>query len=1085
MKCREEIPMFKVTMNPMIGDIVTPVLKSGWIGQGPKVAEFETLLWKKFDNPNVLTLSAGTHGLSLALRLAGVKQGDEVITTPLTCLSYISSIETDKGFIPIGKIVNQKLNVKVKSLNQETGEIEWKKVTNWIKLPSDNVEWYNLFLENGNSSRSKLGKRSLWITGDHKVLTDHGWKRVDELQSNNFKIATDNKKPNKKQMEFINGTMLGDGCIQRHNSSARLTFGHCNKQIEWVDYKEKALRGFDFNRFGNDEREDLLTTFNLYFKELSKKWYAKNWKNRKSKIFPDDVELAPLTLATWYMDDGSLEVGEYGEYSAILCTENFNSDYFWKLFYKLIDIGLKPISQKVNKGSGGYRIYIGNGRFDKHNSAKKFFEIISPYVIPSMRYKLPDIELEEFNAELWNLGEAEIYYTNPIANKGELPKYHKPKYVYCLEVEDNHNFISKSMVLSNCTATNMPILMHGGRIVWADVREDFNIDPESIKERITSRTKAITVVHWGGYPCDMEEIYNIAEDNQLKVIEDCAHVWNSKYKESIIGDCEYSDYAMFSFQAIKHLTCVDGGALCLRSQHDYDRGKLLRWYGIDRESPRKDMRCLHPYTLIKLSDGGTETAANIFNNKIEDIITIKNGKIKNSKITKWFKNKRGDRYFIKLTTERSNPNKTVVTNDHKILTRNGYIKAEDLKNGDIVATCYPDATDIQRQIIIGSLLGDAGISHKGKSPRGVLTEMHSRQQENYTLLKVNHLGCLITALDYKEPQNKFPNGRIIYRTLSLPIIGEFREIFYPNGKKIIPKKLLEKEFSKLVMAIWFMDDGRTQVVNQKDGIIPYSDLALHSFEDDEIKWLSNFLSKFGYTNRCDNNRIYFDKKGTDKLLYDISPYVPNSMRYKVAHMYRDFDENLWGNWDDLECPVYYDKVIKEPFRNDYQSVYCFEVEDTHNFVCNSVVVHNCEEDIAEWGYKYHMNDVNATIGMANMDHADENTRTARENAMYYEDALSEIDGIECTQLAMDRTSSYWLFTVLVEDRTSFAHMMGSKGIAVSRVHERNDKHTCFREFRRDLPGLESIINRMICIPVGWWVSDEDREYIVDCISKGW
>ena len=286
-----------------------------------------------------------------------------------------------------------------------------------------------------------------------------------------------------------------------------------------------------------------------------------------------------------------------------------------------------------------------------------------------------------------------------------------------------------------CTATNMPILMQGGTIVWADIREDFNIDPESIKECITSNTKAIMVVHWGGYPCDMEEIHNIAQDNHLTLIEDCAHVWGSTYKDSTIGDCEYSDFAMFSFQAIKHMTSVDGGALCTRSQHDYDRGKLLRWYGIDRESPRKDMRC--------------------------------------------------------------------------------------------------------------------------------------------------------------------------------------------------------------------------------------------------------------------------------------------------------------------------------------------------------------EEDILEWGYKYHMNDVNATIGMANMDHADENVRTARENADYYEDMFNDIDGIECTQVAIDRRSSYWLFTVLVEDRTSFAHMMGSNGIAVSRVHERNDKHTCFRQFRKELPMLEEVVQKMICIPVGYWVSEEDRNYIVEAIKGGW
>ena len=64
-------------------------------------------------------------------------------------------------------------------------------------------------------------------------------------------------------------------------------------------------------------------------------------------------------------------------------------------------------------------------------------------------------------------------------------------------------------------------------------------------------------------------------------------------------------------------------------------------------------------------------------------------------------------------------------------------------------------------------------------------------------------------------------------------------------------------------------------------------------------------------------------------------------------------------------------------------------------------------------------------------------------------------------------------------------MMESKGIMVSRIHERNDKHSCVNKYKRHLPQLDKLVNEMICIPVGWWLSKEDREYIVDCIKKGW
>lgn len=141
-----------------------------------------------------------------------------------------------------------------------------------------------------------------------------------------------------------------------------------------------------------------------------------------------------------------------------------------------------------------------------------------------------------------------------------------------------------------CTATNMPILASGAKIVWADIDPvTGNIDPKDVKQKITSKTKAIIAVHWGGYPCDMEELNVIAHSHGIRVIEDAAHAWGAEYHEQKIGN--HSDFIIFSLQAIKHITTVDGGALFCRSEKDYHRGKLLRWYGIDRETPRKDFRC--------------------------------------------------------------------------------------------------------------------------------------------------------------------------------------------------------------------------------------------------------------------------------------------------------------------------------------------------------------------------------------------------------------------------------------------------------------------------------------------------------------
>ncbi len=139
-----------------------------------------------------------------------------------------------------------------------------------------------------------------------------------------------------------------------------------------------------------------------------------------------------------------------------------------------------------------------------------------------------------------------------------------------------------------CMATNEPIVLTGATPVWADVQPDTgNIDPQSIRKKISIRTKVIIVVHWGGYPCDMEEINAIAQQHGLRVIEDCAHAWGAEYHGKRIGN--QSDFACFSLQAIKHFTTGDGGVLVCRNADEHRRARSLKWFGIDREQ-RKENR---------------------------------------------------------------------------------------------------------------------------------------------------------------------------------------------------------------------------------------------------------------------------------------------------------------------------------------------------------------------------------------------------------------------------------------------------------------------------------------------------------------
>jgi dTDP-4-amino-4,6-dideoxygalactose transaminase len=132
-----------------------------------------------------------------------------------------------------------------------------------------------------------------------------------------------------------------------------------------------------------------------------------------------------------------------------------------------------------------------------------------------------------------------------------------------------------------------------------------------------------------------------------------------------------------------------------------------------------------------------------------------------------------------------------------------------------------------------------------------------------------------------------------------------------------------------------------------------------------------------------------------------------------------------------------------------------------------------------------MNDVNAAIGIENFKHLDEIVGKHKSNAKYYDENLNNVPGVTLLERHPDMESAFWIYSLLVERKSDFMKYMKECGIAVSQVHERNDIHTCVKEFRSLLPNLDKTIGKVISIPVGWWLSEEDREYIVDCIKKGW
>ena len=151
-----------------------------------------------------------------------------------------------------------------------------------------------------------------------------------------------------------------------------------------------------------------------------------------------------------------------------------------------------------------------------------------------------------------------------------------------LEVGSGDEVISTPMTAE---PTNTTIALTGAKIVWGDVDASTGLlDPKSVYEKITERTKAIMLVHYAGMICDMDAFNKISEETGVPVIEDSAHCFGGRYNGKVIGS--NSRFTCYSFQAIKQMTTVDGGAIAFQNDEDLNAARKLRWFGLDKRVPR-------------------------------------------------------------------------------------------------------------------------------------------------------------------------------------------------------------------------------------------------------------------------------------------------------------------------------------------------------------------------------------------------------------------------------------------------------------------------------------------------------------------
>jgi dTDP-4-amino-4,6-dideoxygalactose transaminase len=134
-----------------------------------------------------------------------------------------------------------------------------------------------------------------------------------------------------------------------------------------------------------------------------------------------------------------------------------------------------------------------------------------------------------------------------------------------------------------CVATNTPIINMNGTIVWSDIDPNTGmLCPSDVEKLISPKTKAIIVVDWAGTPANLSAFRELSERYSIPIIQDAAHAFGATYEGKPISD--FAQFTCLSFQAIKHFTTGDGGALICQSPADHQLARKLKWFGYDRDA---------------------------------------------------------------------------------------------------------------------------------------------------------------------------------------------------------------------------------------------------------------------------------------------------------------------------------------------------------------------------------------------------------------------------------------------------------------------------------------------------------------------
>lgn len=481
-------------------------------------------------------------------------------------------------------------------------------------------------------------------------------------------------------------------------------------------------------------------------------------------------------------------------------------------------------------------------------------------------------------------------------------------------------------------------------------------------------------------------------NNEISVGKDidfllCKTVDDLEYTKKKLDEAEYytfdietvgGDYGLDPFSSHNKIMTIGFTtntleSFCIPIDHPEselkDRELIIEYLKniLSNNSKRIAHNCLHFGTTVLMADGSKRLISDLVNNKFAGKVlsfNLKTNKVEAKSITNWFKIKDKNVLWMRIITENSINGYNCIqsprlTHDHKVFTKEeGFIQTQFVQKGYHILTTLPSLNEVQKQVIIGSTLGDGSLllGKTAKAKNAHFKVGHSDKQKDYLLWKEHLLKNISKGIIIRDNNRGFSsriNSKLhSFYTKSLPELTNIRKKFYfdKTNKKEISKELLN-ELTSLGIAIWYMDDGSNYKTTTRLHTCCFSDNSIDNIIDYfKIKYGIPLKKKKRITGY---DLCIYNKIDGSKFFDIISEYIIPSMEYKIPQYYKNSNIGTsLSKLDNIDFIEYsYTKVLSiesAPLNNKVKGnkydKYCIEVEDNHNFFTTLGLVSNSKFD---------------------------------------------------------------------------------------------------------------------------------------------